>query len=361
MSYTNSPLVTYTNLTKNRNSPRKNEIDRITIHCYVGQVTAKQGCDYFTSEEAIKRKVSSNYVVGKDGSVGLSVEEKDRSWCSSNAGNDHRAITIETACDKTSPYAVTDKAYSKLIELCADICKRNGKNKLLWFNDKGKTLNYVPSANEMVLTVHRWFYSTSCPGNYLFERLSDIAAKVNAMLNGEAEKTTEKPVEIDEGDLVSISKDAVYYNGWFIPPWVKQHNWYVDSCKGDRAVLGKNQTGHNNINSPVNTKFLTVVKKAEGKVSNTTVTTKPPATQKDDFLPERGYFQKGDVSPNVGKIATFMRKNFPAYTSEKALGNTYGVNLIKAVTEFQKRTGLEPDGYFGKLTLAKLEEYGFKR
>ena len=86
--------------------------------------------------------------------------------------------------------------------------------------------------------------------------------------------------------------------------------------------------------------------------------TSPP--KKTSFLPARGYFKKGDVSPNVGKIATFMRKTFPSYTSEKALGNTYGDNLIKAVKEFQKRTGLEADGYFGKLTLAKLKEFGFK-
>lgn len=81
----------------------------------------------------------------------------------------------------------------------------------------------------------------------------------------------------------------------------------------------------------------------------------------DSFFPKRGYFKKGDVSENVGKIATFMYKAFPSYTSEKALGNTYGDNLIKAVKEFQKRTGLKVDGYFGKLTLAELEKYGFKK
>lgn len=96
--------------------------------------------------------------------------------------------------------------------------------------------------------------------------------------------------------------------------------------------------------------------KAPPKKTSTTSTTKT-----ESFLPARGYFKKGDVSPNVGKIASFMRKNFPSYTSEKALGNTYGDNLIKAVKEFQKRTGLEPDGYFGKLTLAELEKCGFKK
>lgn len=106
--------------------------------------------------------------------------------------------------------------------------------------------------------------------------------------------------------------------------------------------------------------FLNLKKKKEAPKKETV---KKEATTKktESFLPERGYFKKGDVSPNVGKIASFMRKAFPSYTSEKALGNTYGDNLIKAVKEFQKRTGLEPDGYFGKLTLAELEKHGFKK
>ena len=100
----------------------------------------------------------------------------------------------------------------------------------------------------------------------------------------------------------------------------------------------------------------TVAKEEPKKTTSTTTSTK-----KDNFLPSRGYFQKGDTSKNVGKIATFMYENFPAYTSKKALGNFYGDNLIAAVKEFQKRVGLEPDGYFGKLTLAELEKLGFKR
>ena len=101
MAYSNSPLVTYTNLTKNRTSPRNHAIDTITIHCYVGQVTAKQGCDYFATTT---RQCSANYVVGTDGSIGLSVEEKNRAWTSSSKSNDNRAITIEVASDKTHPY-----------------------------------------------------------------------------------------------------------------------------------------------------------------------------------------------------------------------------------------------------------------
>lgn len=80
----------------------------------------------------------------------------------------------------------------------------------------------------------------------------------------------------------------------------------------------------------------------------------------EDFLGEKGYFSKGDKNENVGKIAKFMRTNFKAYTSKKALGNTCGKYLISAIKEFQSRTGLKATGICDKKTLAKLVEYGFK-
>lgn len=186
MAYTNSSLVTYKRLTNNRTSPRNHAIDTITIHCIVGQWTAKQGCDYFATTD---RQCSANYVVGKDGSIGLSVEEKDRSWCSSNAANDNRAITIEVASDTSHPYAVTDKAYEALIKLVADVCKRNGIKKLLWKADK----SLVGQVDKQNMTVHRWFANKSCPGEYLYSRHSDIAAKVNALLGDSAGETTQTP------------------------------------------------------------------------------------------------------------------------------------------------------------------------
>lgn len=187
----NSNLVTYTKISPNKNSPRNNSIDRITIHCYVGQVTAEQGCNSsrFVKYDA-NNGASCNYVVGKDGTVGLCVEEKDRSWCSSNSANDNRAVTIEVASDSFHPYKVTDLAYNKLIELVTDICRRNGKTKIIWFGDKDKTLNYEPKENEMVMTVHRWFAAKACPGDYLYNLHNDIANKVNQKLNGDDEEVT---------------------------------------------------------------------------------------------------------------------------------------------------------------------------
>lgn len=81
---------------------------------------------------------------------------------------------------------MTDAVYAALIELCVDICKRNGKSKLLWFGDKNKTLSYEPKADEMIITVHRWFANKSCPGDWLYNRLGDLAAKVTARLSGSA-------------------------------------------------------------------------------------------------------------------------------------------------------------------------------
>ena len=174
----NSPLATYTRITKNKTSPRNHAIDTITIHCIVGQWTAKQGCDYFATTD---RQCSANYVVGKDGSIGLSVDEKDRSWCSSNGTNDNRAITIEVASDTTHPYSVTAKAYAALLDLVTDICKRNGIKKLVWSTNKNDRVNHRNGCN---MTVHRDFANKACPGEYLYSRHGEIAAEVNKRLQG---------------------------------------------------------------------------------------------------------------------------------------------------------------------------------
>lgn len=177
----NSGLICYTKISPNKNSPRTHAIDRITPHCVVGQLSCESICGCFTSPS---REASCNYGIGADGRISLCVDEGDRSWCSSSGANDHRAVTIECASDTTAPYAMTDAVYASLIELCTDICKRNGKNKLLWLGDKNKTLAYEPGAGEMVLTVHRWFANKSCPGDWLYNRLGDLAAKVTARLGG---------------------------------------------------------------------------------------------------------------------------------------------------------------------------------
>lgn len=186
MAYTNSSLVSYTNLSPNHSGQRTHSIDRITPHCVVGQLTAESICGCFTSPS---REASCNYGIGKDGKIALCVEEKNRSWCSSSSANDQRAVTIECASDLNHPYAMTTAVYNSLVKLCTDICKRNGKKKLLWLGDKNKTLNYSPKSDEMVLTVHRWFANKSCPGDWLYARMGDLAEKVTAQLGGSSGST----------------------------------------------------------------------------------------------------------------------------------------------------------------------------
>ena len=184
MSYSNSSLVDYTKLSPNNSGTRTHTIDRITPHCVVGQCTAEWLGSFFAKSST---QASSNYGIDENGRVGMYVEESKRSWCSSSSANDQRAVTIECASDASSPYKMNDAVYTKLIELCTDICKRNGKTKLVWINDKTEALAYSVKSDEMLLTVHRWFKNKSCPGDWLYSRLGDVASEVTANLSG---KTT---------------------------------------------------------------------------------------------------------------------------------------------------------------------------
>ena len=191
MIMSNSSLVSYTKLSPNHSGKRTMKIDRITPHCVVGQCTAEGLGDWFAQPSI---QASSNYGIDRDGRVGLYVDEGNRSWCSSSNANDQRAVTIECASDTSEPCAFRDVVYQRLIDLCTDICKRNGKKKLIWFGDKNKTLNYSPKSDEMILTVHRWFANKSCPGNWMYARMGDLASKVTARLGGADPKPTPRPI-----------------------------------------------------------------------------------------------------------------------------------------------------------------------
>lgn len=173
--YTNSPLIDCKVLSPNHSGQRTHKIDRITPHCVVGQLSAEKIGACFPNG----RGASANYGVGYDGRQCLIVEEKNRSWCTSSATNDQRAITIEVASDKTFPYTFTNEAYAGLVELCVDICKRNGLTKVLWLGTKEETLKYEPKDGECILTVHRWFKNKSCPGDWMYARMPKLAADIN--------------------------------------------------------------------------------------------------------------------------------------------------------------------------------------
>ena len=208
--------MAYTLLSPNHSGLRTKRIDRISPHCVVGQCTAEGLGDWFHKSST---QASSNYGIDKNGRIGLYVEEKNRSWCTSSNANDQRAVTMECASDKAEPYAMHQVVYDRLVDLCEDICRRNGKKKLLWFGDKNKSLNYQPKADEMLITVHRWFANKSCPGDWLYARLGDLAAKVTSRLGsgnvevissgmqvGEFQRLTEEQVLAKVGPLFTADQ-----------------------------------------------------------------------------------------------------------------------------------------------------------
>lgn len=256
----NSPLVNYTKISPNSTNPRNNKIKKITIHHMAGIATVEQCGAVFAPKS---RRASSNYGIDSNGRVGMYVEEKNRSWCSSSSSNDNQAITIEVSNDVNGGnWHVSDKALAKLIDLCVDICERNNIPEL---NFTGDT-----SGN---LTMHKWFAPTACPGEYLESKFPYIAAEVNKRLQKKTTVTTpkEKTSKIKKGDLVKLSSSAVYYDGKQIPDWVKNSQWYVKSVSGDRAVINEDKDKQYAICSPINTEYLTVVSATTSKKSVTEI------------------------------------------------------------------------------------------
>lgn len=228
----NSTLVNHTKLSPNHSGTRTHTIDRITPHCVVGQCSVETLGSIFMTNGA-----SCNYGIGTDGRVLLCVEEKNRSWCSSSNANDQRAVTIECASDTYDPYAMNSKVYESLVNLCTDICKRNGKKKLLWLGNKDKTLNYSPKSDEMVLTVHRWFANKSCPGDWLYSRLGDLANKVNKKLGSNNNQEGEEMIERGKtnNSILTFKKQLlIAYNLGVIKTKVDTSAGYGDGT--DKAV-----------------------------------------------------------------------------------------------------------------------------
>lgn len=296
----NSPLISYTKLSPCYTAGRVN-FTRITPHCMVGQLTAKSCGEIFARRS---RGASSNYGIGKDGEIGMYVEEKNRSWCSSSAANDTRAITIECACDLTSPYAFKDKVYTSLVNLCVDICRRHGKEKLLWLGSKSKALNYTPKSNEMILTAHRWFSNTACPGDWLYGREGDLAERVNAILGTGSVAPPVQPTEIAVEDKLDTDGLVGYKT---IAKWQK--------------IMG----------TPV-----------DGEISG----------QKKSLKRYHLAFTKAGIwyASGGSMLIEAVQKQFGFAGDD--LDGQLGPVTIKAI---QSRIGADPDGYFGEKTAKALQ------
>lgn len=208
----NSPLVVYTKLSPNRTSPRNHVIDTVTVHVMACNATVESCGAGFANPS---RQASSNYGIGTDGRIALYVEEKNASWCSSNGQNDHRAVTIEVANDggAETGWHVSDKAYASLLDLLTDICKRNDIKKLLWQGNK----NLIGQVEKQNMTVHRWFAAKACPGDYLYNKHTEIAEEVNRRLEDDDmvryNTLNDIPNDYDFRDIINTLMDAQIIKG----------------------------------------------------------------------------------------------------------------------------------------------------
>lgn len=182
-----SKLSKYNNITLNKSNERPGRITRITPHVFVNNVTGKQGVDYMTKLQS----ASVNYVVGTDG-VGCQIPEDRRAWTSSSRANDEQAITIEIASDNRHPYKMRDEVINMFIDLVVDICKRYNRKKVVYIPQKEEALSYKVKDDEFLITFHKWFANTSCPGLFFLDNAQGIFDKVNEILQGKV-ITEEKP------------------------------------------------------------------------------------------------------------------------------------------------------------------------
>lgn len=370
MGYTNSSLVDYTDLSPNNSGLRTHGIDRITPHCVVGQVSVERLGEIF---EPRNKEASCNYGIGEDGRVLLCVEEKNRSWCSSSSENDNRAVTIECASDSYDPYAFKDVVYQKLITLCADICKRNGKTRLIWLGSKDKTLNYTPDSKEMVLTVHRWFDNKACPGDWMYARMGDLANKVTALLDGSTPTPT--PAPTPSGDTWTGDYPSMPGRGYYLVGDGYQTNiGYQSDIKLIQQFLNWAINAGLDIDGFYGTDTSTAVAKFQN-VANITVdgsygtSTLAAAksyvkgstpimqswTGKYPAMPNRGYYLTGDgYETNTGMkedIKNIQRYMNWALDIDLDIDGNYGEMTTTAVAKFQKLVGLSVDGSYGQKTL----------
>lgn len=173
-------------LTSNCNKrPEGISVDRITIHCVVGEHPAKTVAGWFQKPS---RQASATYIIGKNGEIVQNVELDYRPWTSGSRANDNRAITIECSSGAKDPYAFSDTVYQSLKELVIWYMKEHGKDTLVSIQDKGTALAYAPKSNEMLLTFHRWFQRVACPGEWFFNKAPEFAKEVNEALKGSEPK-----------------------------------------------------------------------------------------------------------------------------------------------------------------------------
>lgn len=323
----NSSLVDYTKLSPNHSGQRTHSIDRITPHCVVGQCSVETLASIFMTNGA-----SCNYGIGIDGRVLLCVEEKNRSWCSSSNSNDQRAVTIECASDTYDPYAMNSKVYDTLVKLCTDICKRNGKKKLLWFGSESKTLNYSPKSDEMIITVHRWFANKSCPGDWLYSRLGDLASKVTKNLGGSSTSSSSNSSSSSSSSTSNSGNSSIKT----VQKWCNNNyktDITVDGIYGSQTKKALVKALQTEMNKQYGSKLA--VDGIYGNATNSAVRNLSNGC-------------KGNITKTLQGLLICN-----GY-STNGFDGIYGNGTTSAVKSYQKKKGLTADGVAGKATFSSL-------
>lgn len=102
-----------------------------------------------------------------------------------------------------------------------------------------------------------------------------VSGSASSDSSGSSTSTSDTSAAVKKNDIVTIASGAVYYdNGFTVPAWVRATKWVVKSVSGDRAVVDASYDGKQKINSPISTKYLTVVGSATDATSSSTGTQK---------------------------------------------------------------------------------------
>lgn len=299
----NSSLICWTKISPN-SSYRSKKITKITLHHAASCGTIESMGNYFALSSS---GCSANYGIDSSGRIALYVPENRRAWTSSNADNDSRAITVEIAnCAKGGDWPVSDKALEATIQLCVDICKRNGINGLNFTGNKNGNL-----------TQHCYFASTACPGPYLKSKFPYIAEEVNRRLGVQIETKVEE-AKFKLGDEVKLVSGAKYFNGKSIPGWVFNKTLYVRAINGDRVTISTLKSGA--ITGSVDAKYLAfkngkpVVesKPEEPKVENKPVVEEKPVVE----IPA---LKLGDTVKLIPGATYYNGKSIPSWVFKKTL------------------------------------------
>lgn len=326
----NSNLVTYKKISPNSSNPRRSKISKITIHHIAGNISLQTLGNVFTPRS---RQASSNYGVDNNGNVGLYVDEKNRAWTSGSPANDHQAVTVEVANSRVGGnWPVSDKALEGTINLCVDICKRNGI----------KSLNYTGDSRGN-LTRHNMFQNTNCPGPYLQSKFPYIASEVNKRLNSNVRPTSPLSSNIKVGDKVTVKKSATKYaTGQNISAFVKGNTYTVDRVEKDRVLLKE-------IISWVKiTDLVDTSPKPISPPSNANIAVDGywgPATTRA--------LQKSLGTPIDGVISGQYRNAVTNAIPSVSFG-TSGSSMVRAL---QRKVGTKADGYIGPNTIRSLQKY----